>query len=141
MLKCLIVLFGITFVFAPTPSYGQPEKVVRIPSDRTVNCEFSTVILGGIPFSPEDEVLILSYRGKIDTVRGIEQKRLKEAESYLGSYGDESFGEVWRANITGAIANKKRAEGQLDFYVNGVLRLSMSFIKNREARFGSCAEE
>ena len=135
---CLAALLGIIFVVAPANTYGQVHDVIRIPSDRTLSCEYSKVVIGSLPFRSEDEVLIVSYRGSIDTVRRIEKKRLRDAESYLGSYNLDTIGEVWRLNVTGALANKKLKEGQLDFYVNGVLRLSMKFTKNREARLGSC---
>ena len=139
MLKFRIILTVAILLFGQAETFGQESRVIRVESDRTRHCEFSSAILGSLSFQPDDEVLVLSIRGKRDTVFGIEKKRLGEAEKYLISYGDDSFGGKWKSNITGAIATKKAKEGRLDFYVNGVLRLSMSYFKNREARFTSCA--
>ena len=139
LLICMKILLLISLLIKVCFSQTNLQVSV-IEANRTLNCEYVSAIFDSFvnSFSTDKTIIVISYLGKNESEKEIATKRLHNAEKYLTEYYKGSRLLRSPDKVISAIGVDKTEEGKLDFYVEGKLRLTILFLKNRNFRIPPC---
>lgn len=131
--------FGISFFICLTISIGvifthaQTSAPVVIESNESQRCEWVSAMFASFTQenNKKNRIIIISYLGKNELKSEIAKKRIDVARKHLVTEqsGTNFFGKP--QNIISAIAPERTKEGKLEFYIEGEVQFTISFVKNR----------
>ena len=111
-----------------------------VAADQSAICEIAAanfdVFMQSVPLTKN--IIIVGYAGKTETKKDIVLRRLHNAKTYLTqAYPNGPYTHAVDKVIT-SIGIEKPTQGRLDFYVDGELKLTISFRDNRDLNLLPC---
>jgi hypothetical protein len=141
--KIIIKVLGIFSIvmFLALSGFSQIKSDVEIiEAIGAANCEFVAANFDSFAQGTKTDknIIIVSYKGKNETKLSVEKKRLEKAKEYLTDYYKETpyFRSVDK--VITAVGLNAIEKGKLDFYVDGQLQLTITFLKNQNLFLSPC---
>lgn len=107
---------------------------------KATNCEAVSTALDDFIAGTDvtKNIIIIAYRGENDTYKDVELRRLHNAKTYIVEMFNNTRYDRPAENVIAGRGTETRKEGQLDLYVDGRLKLSLRFLKNRGLPLQPC---
>jgi hypothetical protein len=136
--KLRLLAVVVFLVFAPLYAAAQASGEVVDPV-RTSNCEFISSKFDNLiqATAPTKKIIVIAFNGEGEK-QAMATRRLHNAKTYaIEAYRNSRVSRT-RDSVVVATGVDIRQNGELEIYVDGVLSLSVVFLKDRDLRLSPC---
>lgn len=135
-----ICVLGVMFLLSGTGSSQTLNGPTIIDATKSLNCELTAAFFDEFVQSTpaEKNIIIVAYRGKLETKDDIVLRRLHNVRTYILEYYKNTKFSRSSERLISTSSLSRSPEGKIDFYVDGSLKLSILFRQNRDLQLSPC---